>query len=111
MCGAHRSGRAGGHRRRTGVPGPADQLRKLAQLDPTVSSAAPQRAEIAAELKSLCEHPLSDVRVRALPASHAGNTVDAAKGEITFHLAVDAAPTLNLQEVIGVEVRTPSSPK
>jgi hypothetical protein len=45
------------------------------------------------------------LRVRALPAGHAQNKYDAATGEVTFHLAVDAAPTLSLQEVIGVEVR------
>ena len=45
------------------------------------------------------------LRVRALPAGHAQNKYDAATGEVTFHLAVDAAPTLSLQEVFGVEVR------
>ena len=45
------------------------------------------------------------IRVRVLPATHTGNKFDAAKGELTFHLDIDAAPSLHLQEVIGVDVR------
>ncbi|HKB05535.1 MAG TPA: hypothetical protein VKD90_25145 [Gemmataceae bacterium] len=45
------------------------------------------------------------LRVRALPAGYAQNKYDAATGEVTFHLDVDPAPALTLQEVLGVEVR------
>jgi hypothetical protein len=45
------------------------------------------------------------LRVRVLPAAHARNRFDAERGEVTFHLDVDHAPALTLQEVLGVEVR------
>lgn len=44
------------------------------------------------------------LQVRALPAAHAQNKYDEASGEVTIHLAIDAVPTLALQEITGVEV-------
>jgi hypothetical protein len=45
------------------------------------------------------------LRVRALPAGFAQNKYDDVKGEVTFHLDVDAVPSLNVQEIVGVDVR------
>ena len=45
------------------------------------------------------------IRVRALPAVFPQNKFDAATGEVTIHLDVDAAPALTVQELIGIEVR------
>src|SRR5262249_37743399 len=45
------------------------------------------------------------LRVRALPATFAQNKYDDVKGEITFHLDVDAVPSLSVQEIVGVDVR------
>lgn len=45
------------------------------------------------------------MRVQALPASFGENKFDAATDELTFHLSVDAAPSLPVQEIIGIEVR------
>lgn len=45
------------------------------------------------------------LRVRALPAGFAQNKYDDVRGEVTFHLDVDPAPTLAVREVLGVEVR------
>ena len=45
------------------------------------------------------------LRIRALPATFAGNKYDDVKGELTLHLDVDPTPTLNLQDIVGVEVR------
>jgi hypothetical protein len=50
------------------------------------------------------------LRVRALPANFAQNRFDAEKGEFTLHLDVDKVPTLNLQEVFGVEIRRATTP-
>ena len=47
----------------------------------------------------------SAFRVRALPADFAQNKYDDVKGEMTFHLDVDPAPGLAVQEIIGVEIR------
>jgi hypothetical protein len=44
-------------------------------------------------------------RVRALPPGFAQNAYDDLKGEVTFHLDVEAAPGLALREIVGVEVR------
>jgi hypothetical protein len=44
------------------------------------------------------------IRVRALPPSFAQNKFDAATGEVTFHLDVDAAPALEVQDILGVEI-------
>jgi hypothetical protein len=45
------------------------------------------------------------LRVRTLPAAYGQNKYDDVKGEVTFHLDVDAVPGLNLQEIIGIDVR------
>jgi hypothetical protein len=45
------------------------------------------------------------IRVRALPGDFAGNKYDDIKGEVTIHLDVDPAPGLNLQEIVGIEIR------
>lgn len=45
------------------------------------------------------------LRVKALPAGLGGNKYDAAAGEVTFHVAVDPAPGVDVREVFGVEVR------
>lgn len=45
------------------------------------------------------------IRVQALPANFGENKFDAATGELTLHLGVDAAPSLPVQEIIGIEVR------
>jgi hypothetical protein len=45
------------------------------------------------------------LRVRALAPDYEQNRYDAEKEEVTFHLAVDNAPTLTVQEIVGVEVR------
>jgi hypothetical protein len=45
------------------------------------------------------------IRVRALPTAFHQNKFDGATGEITFHLDVDAAPALTIQEIYGIEVR------
>lgn len=45
------------------------------------------------------------IRVRALPAAFPQNKFDAATGECTLNLDVDAAPNLPIQELIGVEIK------
>jgi hypothetical protein len=45
------------------------------------------------------------IRVRALPAAFPQNKFDGATGEVTFHLDIDAAPALSVQEIYGIEVR------
>ncbi len=45
------------------------------------------------------------IRVRALPPGLAENKYDAGTGQITVNLDVDAAPTLTVAEIIGVDVR------
>lgn len=45
------------------------------------------------------------LRVRALPGAFPGNKYDDAKGELTLHLDADPAPTLDLLEVVGIEIR------
>ena len=45
------------------------------------------------------------LRVRALPPTFPGNKYDDVKGELTIHLDVDPAATVNLQDVVGIEIR------
>jgi hypothetical protein len=45
------------------------------------------------------------IRVQAMPANFAQNKYDAATGELTFYVSVDAAPLIPVQEIIGIEVR------
>lgn len=45
-----------------------DVLKALAKTDPVYSEEAKNKYELAAELKALCSHPLSDVKVAAMAA-------------------------------------------
>lgn len=45
------------------------------------------------------------IRVRLLRPGFGENKYDDIKGEVTFHIDVDPAPTLAVREIIGIEVR------
>ncbi|HJZ92685.1 MAG TPA: hypothetical protein VKE40_17550 [Gemmataceae bacterium] len=73
-------------------------VRSTEQLGPAMIRLGDGKPDLPADLGRA-------LRVRALPAGFAQNKYDDVKGEVTFHLDVDAIPSLNVQEIIGVDVR------